>query len=282
MENQQDEGVQGLISGIMGVICICWPIGFICSIFSDILAFIFWIILPIIGIGYFVYDFCGTKEKREFRKARKENMKKLREKEKAENEKQKLEARKQQQEEKENFAKFKKLVDEDERLIADKDYRVIFLNLDDTTNLKTYCWTDEKYFYMLNGSKSETAYNLYKTNFFGEDRIAKCDKKGIIINDFYQVITHQFQYEASKTGKIFLGSLLFGTTGAIAGAVSQPQTKIGINKTVNQSITIFLPVVTGDKVENWQSKIDVSMVLPLSELLPEVPIVKNEDRNIEI
>ena len=63
--NKEPKGWSVVYDGMFVIMFISFPIGFICSIFSEVLAIICWLVIPTIAFIYLVYDEFGTKEKRE-------------------------------------------------------------------------------------------------------------------------------------------------------------------------------------------------------------------------
>lgn len=237
-----------------------------------------WLFL-VVGISLlimFFYTRYGSSQKREFTNLKKENSKKRRiqELEKKALVMEEQESNKLMLKEAYEIYKEKKLNFFEKNNIDDKPY--IFWERYGVVE-KIHIWKKNGKVYLCNNTNSFTTFKEdYKIPnndcLFNKIGIIETNEDNIVIVDNSHTIKDTYHY-TDPSNSIILGSLFFGTAGAIAGAMdSSVKTKTLQQKVVD--VTIRVKNLNSSMA--WIMNIDPSMLVTIAEELPNVKVDVND------
>lgn len=240
-----------------------------------IIVFLPWL-FPLAGLivlGIYLYEKYGTQEKREFQKLNKQNQKIQYNKTKEEQNDKKV--KKEQEEDSlkalyEEYKEKKKIFSEKNNI---KDNKFFFWkrygNLE-----KIYVIKKQKEIYLFNSSnnfknfKEDYNNSLNNENLFEKNGLVKIDENKLVVNDTRHIIRNTYHYN-DATKEIFLGSLLFGNAGALAGAVNS---KTKQKELVFSAGDVTITIQNEDNNSRWEIPLEPSMLVTIAEIFPNIKV----------
>ncbi len=248
-----------------------------------IVIFIPWLIIIalLVGLGVFIYSKFGNKDKIEFQKLKHKN-KKIQIEESKKETKLKKEEKKNEKDNIRNI--YNEYIEKRSKYKSKnkiEEYPYFFWNRYGILE-KIFIVKKNDKTYLVNGTDN---FNTFKEDYknvqnneqlFDLIGIVQIDEDNISINDTRHIIQDIYHYNDS-TNDILLGSLLFGTAGAIAGAAnSKPKVK----ELTSHGGNVLLTIKNVSNGIKWSIEIDISMLVTLSENFPNIIIKKNNDKEV--